>query len=166
MMISSFICSSSSDIALTSVAEHQIYFFNLLKMWCTSHKDEFMSDSFDLKEGKDFILNILYDQDNNLHASVKCSCSRTITMKDGKIQLSNFQKHLRSTNCSHIKAIKKMNGEQKIINQQQLTDSSSSAPIQQQFASQIPISSSAGGSSVVGVVSADIQPLALQKKST
>jgi hypothetical protein len=102
-----------------------------------------MSDSFDLKEGKDFILNVLYYQNNNLQVSVKCNCGRliTLTMKDGKIQLSNFQKHLRATNCSHIKAIKKMNGEQIKNNLQQSTDNLSlstsmtlkpSAPTQQQ----------------------------------
>ncbi len=44
-----------------------------------------------------------------LQVSVKCNYSqnKTSTKKDGKIQLSNFQKYLCSTNCSHIKAIKK-----------------------------------------------------------
>jgi hypothetical protein len=101
--------SSSLDVVLTPIAEYRRYFFNLLKISCFNHKDDFMSDSFDLKEGKDFILNVLYYQNNNLQVSVKCNCGRliTLTMKDGKIQLSNFQKHLRSTNCSHMRAIKK-----------------------------------------------------------
>lgn len=45
-----------------------------------------MLDSFDLQEGKDFILNILYDQKNDLQASVKCNCSQIIklSIKHGK----------------------------------------------------------------------------------
>ncbi|CAF0969239.1 unnamed protein product [Rotaria sordida] len=77
--------SSDPDIALKSIAEHRRYFFNLLKIWCSNHKDDFMSDSFDLKEGEDFILNVLYDQNNNLKVSVKCnytlSSSTSMTLK-------------------------------------------------------------------------------------
>jgi len=92
--------SSTPDIALTPIAEHRRYFLNLLKIWCSNHKDDFMSDSFDLKEEEDFISNVLYDQNNDFKVSVKCICSTSIRLKikDEKIQLSNFQKHLRSTN--------------------------------------------------------------------
>ncbi|CAF1401877.1 unnamed protein product [Adineta ricciae] len=117
----------SPAVPVISIAEHRSYFLNLLKLWCSNHKDEFMSDSFDLKEGEDFILNVLNDQNNNLIVSVKCNCGRSISlnMKDGKIQLSNYQKHLRSTNCSHVKTMKKMNSEQNRINIQQSANVSS-----------------------------------------
>lgn len=167
---------SASDIALTPIAEHRRYFFNLLKIWCSNHKDDFMTDSFDLTEGKDFILNVLYNQNNDLKASVKCNCSKsiTLTMKEGKIQLSNFQKHLRSTNCSHIRAIKKMNGEQKKINLQQSTDAlfsstsvtlKPSASVQQQSASQIPVSVVTGAPSAMNVPSADTRTTVSQTNS-
>ncbi|CAF4166792.1 unnamed protein product, partial [Rotaria magnacalcarata] len=143
--------SVTPGIVVTPIVEHRGYFLNLLKIWCSNHKDDFLSDSFDLNEGKDFILNVLYDQNNDLKVSVKCNCNKSIalTTKDGKIQLSNYQKHLRSTNCSHIRAIKKMNGEQQGINLQQSTHDLSSStsvtlkqsvPVKQQPASQIPVS--------------------------
>ncbi|CAF1510688.1 unnamed protein product [Rotaria sordida] len=167
--------SSDPDIALKSIAEHRRYFFNLLKIWCSNHKDDFMSDSFDLKEGEDFILNVLYDQNNNLKISVKCNCNTSIglTVKDEKIQLSNFQKHLRSTNCSHIRAIKKMNEEQKKINLQQSPDTLSSStsmilkpsPPIQQPASLAPVSVSTGALSSMTIPSANTQTPALKTNS-
>ncbi|CAF3441905.1 unnamed protein product [Rotaria socialis] len=168
--------SPSSDIVATPIMEHRRYFLNLLKLWCSNHKDDFLSDSFDLNEGKDFILNVLYDQNNDLKVNVKCNCNKSITlaMKDGKMQLSNYQKHLRSTNCSHIKAIKKMNGEQKKISLQQSKDASSSstsvtlkpsAPVQQQSASQSPVSVVTGATSSMNIPSADARTTVSQTNS-
>jgi hypothetical protein len=137
-----------------------------------------MSDSFDLTEGTDFILNALYNQNNDLQASVKCNCGRliTLTMKNGKIQLSNFQKHLRSTNCSHIKAIKKMNGAQIKNNLQQSTDTLSlstsmtlkpSAPTQQQqqSASQVSAAVATGASLAMNIPSEGTQTVRSQTNS-
>ncbi|CAF4651531.1 unnamed protein product, partial [Didymodactylos carnosus] len=134
------------------------------------HKTEFMLDSFDLKEGKDFFLNVNYNQNNSLEASVKCNCTRsiTLTLKAGKIQLSNFQKHLRTTNCNHIKSLKKIDEEQKKQSLQQFTSTSSSStivpltsttPAQQQPILQVPafVSTDAGASSVMTASSSSMQ---------
>ena len=106
-----------------------LYFINLLQAWCVKHKDEFISDSFDSKEGIDFILNISFNQNSDLQATVKCTCGRpiTLTTKNGKLQLSNYQKHLRTTSCSHVKAIKRLNEEHRKDNSQQSSNSLSSS---------------------------------------
>jgi len=160
--------SLSIDTSLTSIIEHRKYFLNLLKNWCFNHKDDFNLDTFELKEGKDFILNVLYNENNELEANIKCNCSRRISLsiKDGKIQLSNFQKHLLKTNCSHIQSIKKTYEAQKKLHLQQSTGalSSSSAvtvtstvPIQQQSILQTSDSVSTGASSITTAPSSSTQ---------
>ncbi|CAM2726158.1 unnamed protein product [Rotaria socialis] len=160
--------SSNPGIVLILIVEHRGYFLNLLKIWCSNQKDDFLSDSFNCNERKYFILNVLYGQNNDPKGSVNCNCNKSIalTMKDGKIQLPNYQKHLRSTNCSHIRAIKKMNGEQQQINLQQsihtLSSSISatlktSAPVKQQPASQIPVSVGTGVRPATNIPSTDTQ---------
>ncbi|CAF3692164.1 unnamed protein product [Rotaria socialis] len=168
------ISSSPSDPILTSTVEHRRYFFNLLKKWCLDHKDEFMSDSFDLQEGKDFILNVLYDQNNDLQASIKCNCNRLIKLpiKQGKIQLCNFQKHLRSTSCSHMRAIVSLNQQQRKVHLQESTNTlSSSTSITlnalstagQQCDAPFPVS--IGPSSVTNIFAAPTQNALSQKKT-
>ncbi|CAF4688406.1 unnamed protein product, partial [Rotaria sp. Silwood2] len=152
--------SSFQDVPSISIIEHKRYFLNLLKQWCLNHKDHFKLDTFDLKDGKDFSLNVAYNEKHELEANVRCNCSRLIalTIKKGNVQLSNFQKHLRTTNCTHMKSLKKINAAQKKIELQQTTTASSSstaatltsaAPIQQQSILQVPVVVSAGASSII-----------------
>lgn len=169
--------SSSPDVRLTPIAEHRGYFINLLQAWCVKHKDEFMSDSFDLKEGTDFILNISYNQNNDLQANVKCTCGRSIILaiKDGKLQLSNYQKHLRTTSCSHVKAIKRLNEEHRKDNSQQSSNSlslstamasQSHVPLQQQQSTeQISVPIVHDGSSIMKVSSQNVQVVASEMNS-
>ena len=115
-----------SDGAMT-IIDHRRYVLNLLKQWCSSHRDDLSVATLDLKEGKDFNLNVSFDQNGDLQSSVKCKCNRsiTLTIKNGKIQLCNFQKHLRMTNCSHIKSMKKVDTRQRRTSLDQETIGSS-----------------------------------------
>ena len=168
---------SSPDVRLIPIAEHREYFINLLQAWCVKHKDEFMSDSFDLKEGIDFILNISYNQNSVLQGTVKCTCGRSITLttKDGKLQLSNYQKHLRTTSCSHVKAIKRLNEEHRKDNSQQSSNSLSSSTSmasqshipsqQQQSIGQFSVPVAHDGSSIMKISSPDMQVVASEMNS-
>jgi hypothetical protein len=59
-----------------------------------------------------------------LEANVRCKCESHIKLpnKERKIQLSNFQKHSRTTNCTHIRAVQKKNEEQRDKQTQQSTN--------------------------------------------
>jgi hypothetical protein len=72
-------------------------------------------------------MNCSVEDSNLLPTSFTC-CGQLITLiiKVRKIQLSNFQKHLRSSNWSHMKAIKKMNEDQRKTSVQHSNDISSS----------------------------------------
>ena len=66
-------------------------------------------ETLDLEENTDFIININFDDNNDVKASIKCKCNRLISLgkNDNKIQVSNFYKHLQSNGCDHMKKIKK-----------------------------------------------------------
>ncbi len=42
-----------------------------------------MSDTFDLKEGTDFIVIISYNQNNDVQANVKCCCGHVGEVSEG-----------------------------------------------------------------------------------
>jgi hypothetical protein len=142
----------------TSISEHRKYVLNLLKQWSFNHKNDFNLDSFDLKEGKDFMLYVKQNHNNDVEASIKCNCGRLIvlSMKKGTIQLSNYQKHLYTAACTHMNSLKKRDEEEKKSNVQQTTSDLSSsaavtlaAPQQQKTILQVPVLVSPGASSIV-----------------
>jgi hypothetical protein len=123
---------SAQGVVMASVMDHRKYFLNLLEQWCSDHQDEFMLGAFQLKEGSDFILKVSFDQSGILQANVKCNCNRRIVLstKDTKIQLSNYQKHLRTSTCNHMKEMrKKFKEQQKLDSQQSSINSMSSITI-------------------------------------
>lgn len=109
------ITSLSHAVPSTSISEYRKYVLNLFKQWCFNHKNDFNLDSFDLKEGKDFMLYVIQNHNNDVEASIKCNCGRPIvlTLKNGNIQLSNDQKHLRTRTCARMNSLKKMHEEGK-----------------------------------------------------
>jgi hypothetical protein len=152
----------------TSISEHRKYLLNLLKQWCFNHKNDFNLDSFDLNEGKDFILYVIHNHNNDLEPSIKCNCGRLIvlTVKNGKIQLSNYQKHLRTATCTHMNSLKKLDEKGKKSNRPQTTSdlsssaavtSAAAAPQQQQTILQVPVLVSPGASSIVIPPTSDTQ---------
>jgi hypothetical protein len=86
---------------------------------------------------------VIYNHNNDLEASIKCNCGRLIvlTIKDEKVQLSNYQKHLRTKACTHMNSLKKMHEEEKKSNLQQTTSDLSSS----------------GASSIVAPLTSDTQ---------
>ncbi|CAF2902885.1 unnamed protein product [Rotaria sp. Silwood2] len=128
------------------------------------------------KMEKIFFLNVAFNERNALKASVKCNCGRiiTLTVKNGNIQLSNFQKHLRMTNCSHMNFLKRNFTTQKKTNLQQSSSSSSSSidasltpskPTQQQSVLQVPVFVSTDASSIVSARSSNIDTTVPQTDS-
>ena len=105
----------------SSIVEHRKYFLDRLKRWCGDHQHELSIDNFDLQDGEDFDLQITSGLNGDVEAYVRCKCDRRVNLsiKERKIQLSNFQKHLRATNCSHVRAIQKRDEERRNKHTQQ-----------------------------------------------
>ena len=106
--------SAHSDTS-SSIFEHRKYFLDRLKRWCCDHQNDFSIDNFDLQDGEDFDLNVSLGSNGDVEAYVRCKCESRVNLsiKERKIQLSNFQKHLRATNCSHVRAMQKRDEEQR-----------------------------------------------------
>ncbi|CAM4826973.1 unnamed protein product [Rotaria magnacalcarata] len=76
----------------------------------SSDIDDFLSDSFDLNEGKDFIPNVLYDQNNDLKVNVKCNCNKSITLAmkdDARTTVSQTNSRKRSHESSQFSSSQK-----------------------------------------------------------
>jgi hypothetical protein len=91
--------SFAPNLTSTSIIEHERYFINRLKRWCSDYADDFSIDGFNLQEGKNFFLNVSVHVNGDVEATVRCKCESRIHLpiKERKIQLSNFRKHLRAT---------------------------------------------------------------------
>jgi hypothetical protein len=109
-----------------SLAEHKAHVLKCIQKWCSDNKENFDLEIFHLEENIDFILNIDFDENNDVKASIKCKCNRPISLSknDHKIQVSNYYKHLQSNGCDHIKNIKKASRDLKSKQQQQQQQSS------------------------------------------
>ena len=104
-----------------SISDHKEYVVRLIKNWCSENKEHFELESFDLVENVDYTLNIELDQNNDVTASMKCKCGKSISLgkNDRKIQVSNYYKHLQSTGCFHMKSMKKALRHVTAVQQQQ-----------------------------------------------
>ncbi|CAF1509223.1 unnamed protein product, partial [Rotaria sp. Silwood1] len=93
-----------------SIDDHKQYLLNLLKQWFLHQKENLKLDKLDFTDGIDFHLNVL-NNNNNINATIVCNCGILIKLpsKDGKIQLSNYYKHLRDSKCLHMKEKRKKN---------------------------------------------------------
>lgn len=116
-----------------SLSEHKSHVLNLIKKWCNENRESLSLDNFQLEEGIDFTLNIDFDQNSVVQATIKCKCGKVISLckNNQKIQVSNFYKHLQTIGCSLMQEIKK--AQKHIILQQQLqsTISVSQSPASQ-----------------------------------
>ena len=92
-----------------SVSDHKECVVRLIKNSCFENKEHFELESFDLVENVDYTLNIDLDQNNNVTASMKCKCDKSISSGKNyrKIQVSNYYRHLQSAGCFHINSMKK-----------------------------------------------------------
>ncbi|CAF1545532.1 unnamed protein product [Adineta ricciae] len=97
---------------------------NRQQKWCYENKDLFDLKDFNLTENVDFTLHIEYD---DVKGNILCQCGKSISLarNDAKIQVSNFYKHLVSSNCIHMKQLQKRNDLKPV--QQHLGQSSASA---------------------------------------
>ncbi|UJR18385.1 hypothetical protein I4U23_005289 [Adineta vaga] len=92
-----------------SISEHRKYLLNLLKHWCSNHKNEFNLETFDLKDGKDFMLYVKRGANDVIEASIKCNCGRLIilTKKDENFQSPSAKIKLKNKTirCIRFKCI-------------------------------------------------------------
>jgi hypothetical protein len=92
-----------------SLSEHKEYVLKLIKRWCSENRENLNLYNFNLEENVDFTLNIDLDKNQDVNASIKCKCSKLISLakNDSKIQVSNYYKHLLSKGCDHMRDLKK-----------------------------------------------------------
>ncbi|CAF3565499.1 unnamed protein product [Rotaria socialis] len=111
--LSTSISASSTSLLTTPcspsiIDEHRQYLLKLIHQWCIDNRAILELNELELKEDVDF--NFAFSNINNaLEINIQCKCgSKLILGKNaGKFQLSNYYKHLKDTNCLHIKALKK-----------------------------------------------------------
>ncbi|CAF2821585.1 unnamed protein product [Rotaria sp. Silwood2] len=79
-----------------SLSEHKSHALNLIKKWCNENRENLNLENFHLEEGIDFMLNIDFDRNSVVQATIKCKCGKVISLckNDQEIQVSNFYKHL------------------------------------------------------------------------
>ena len=112
--------SKSSNL---SVAEHKTYIIDTLNSWCQNNKSKFSLSQLYLIEGQHYSISIFNDPGGTLKCDIKCCCGKwsALTLRRGKIQLSNFYRHLYSLSnvCPELK--------KRINNPQQQLPSSTNA---------------------------------------
>jgi hypothetical protein len=116
--------SFAPNLTSTSIIEHKRYFIDRSKRWCSDYEDDFSIDGFNLQEREDFFLNVSVHVNGDVEATVRCKCESGINLpiKQRKIQLSNFQKYLRATHRTHMRAMQKKNEEQRDKQTQESTN--------------------------------------------
>ncbi|CAF1488624.1 unnamed protein product [Adineta steineri] len=87
--------SKSSNL---SISEHKSYIINTLNNWCKNNKSEYNNVQLSLVEDKDYFISLQNDSSGTLKCYIKCCCKKLITLvfRRGKVQLSNFYRHLQS----------------------------------------------------------------------
>ncbi|CAF1349562.1 unnamed protein product [Rotaria sp. Silwood1] len=103
---------SPTPLSQVLLNDHKQYVLNLLKQWYSHNKEKLKLDNVDFTEGVDFHLNLININDD-IDATILCNCGALTKLpkKDGKLQLSNFYKHLKDSKCLHMKEKKKKNKE-------------------------------------------------------
>ncbi|CAF1459102.1 unnamed protein product [Adineta ricciae] len=103
-----------------SLPEHKSHVLQLIKKWCNDNKENFNLENFQLEEDIDFTLNIQFDENSTVQATIKCKCGKLISLcrNGSKIQVSNYYKHLHSFGCSRMKEIKRDNRKPQVQQQQ------------------------------------------------
>ncbi|CAF1117783.1 unnamed protein product [Rotaria sp. Silwood1] len=83
---------------------HVEFIHTSIKKWVEDTKENVNLDNLELKPDADYTLTIT-NNDNDLEGSIRCKCGVKIKLRkrDGKFQITNFYKHLRSLTCSMIK---------------------------------------------------------------
>ncbi|CAF2639590.1 unnamed protein product [Rotaria sp. Silwood2] len=132
--LSSSISTSSQSLLTSScssliIDEHRQYLLNLIHQWCIDNKEGFQLNELELKEDVDF--NFVFSNINNvLEVNIQCKCGSKLILGKNveKFQLSNYYKHLKDTNCSHINALKKKYQDQTQSQQQLIINSITTSP--------------------------------------
>lgn len=110
-----------------SLFDHEQHVVRLIRKWCDENKEKFNLEAIDLREGIDFNLNLGFDENSIISGSIKCKCGKSILLarNEDKIQASNYYKHLQSTSCTLIKALKNSNDDLDESSQQHISTSRS-----------------------------------------
>jgi hypothetical protein len=75
-----------------------------VKKWTEYSKENLHLDQLELKPDVDYTISIT-DNNNVIEGAIKCRCGTRIRLnrRDGKFQITNFYKHLRSATCFVMK---------------------------------------------------------------
>ncbi|CAF3876645.1 unnamed protein product [Rotaria sp. Silwood1] len=105
---------NSRSTPLTTKDEHFEFILNSMKKWTENSKENLHLDQLELKPDVDYTISIT-DNNNVIEGVIKCKCGARIRLRkrDGKFQITNFYKHLRSATCFVIKEKKKQLDQQK-----------------------------------------------------
>ena len=120
MLLSSSMSTLSSSTSLLTPSclasitkEHRQYLLNLIHQWCIENREGLRLNKLDLEEDVDF--NFVFSNINSvLELYIQCKCGSKLILGKNveKFQLSNYNKHLKDTNCSHVNELRKKDYEQ------------------------------------------------------
>ena len=94
-----------------SLAFHKDSMGQSINRWCQENKSILGFTKLDLKDdGIDYTSRLTSNDDFEISAEITCRCGVVVklTNKHGRVQLLNFYKHLRQTNCSHISRLREL----------------------------------------------------------
>ncbi|CAF4289668.1 unnamed protein product [Rotaria magnacalcarata] len=74
-----------------SLAKHRAHLLKLIDKWCSDNKENFALEHFDLEENVDFVLNIDFDENADVKATIKCKCNRLISLVARELTSSQQQ---------------------------------------------------------------------------
>ncbi|CAF2923431.1 unnamed protein product [Rotaria sp. Silwood2] len=105
---------NSRTLPLTTKDEHIQFILSLVKKWTENSKENLHLDELELKPDVDYTISIT-DNNNVIDGAIKCRCGTRIRLRirDGKFQITNFYKHLRSPTCFMMKEKIKQHNQQK-----------------------------------------------------
>ena len=108
--------SSSPEASFSnSLAFHKEFIIQSVNRWCEENKSLLgFSDRNLADAGADFTSRFTWNDQHEINCDIACRCGITIklTSKDDRFQLSNFYKHLRQTNCTHLSRLKELQQKQ------------------------------------------------------
>jgi hypothetical protein len=101
---------------LTTKDEHIEFILNLMKKWTENSKENLHLNELELKPEVDYIISIT-NNNNVFEGVMRCKCGVRIRLRkrDGRFQITNFYKHLRSATCSMMKEKKTQDNQQKAL---------------------------------------------------
>lgn len=109
--ISSQFSSYPDNSTSISFTLHKELLGQYINRWCQENKSNLgFVDLFLQDEGVDYTSRFTLNDQHEISCEITCRCGVIIKLskKDDRFQMSNFYKHLRQTNCSHMSRLKEL----------------------------------------------------------